>query len=160
TGSVRQWNLGARGPDRGGDAFGRVEFASYFRPPGSPGAINFSTANAATYGAIGYGNWTFATGVLTPWTAAAPPSVTSQYQPDVTNNLLHGFEGFRFPNQAYPPPPNTTFTPQTNGGTPADLNVGANYVPTDVPSYDVKANSQFRSDGLNEADELNLYQLN
>ena len=34
TGRVRQWQKTQGGPDRGGDTLGRVEFQSYFRPPG------------------------------------------------------------------------------------------------------------------------------
>jgi hypothetical protein len=103
TGRVHQWLVTAGGPDRGGDAFGRVEFQSYFRPPGSPGVINISTSavtpatGAYVNGAIGYGN--FATGVPTAWASG------SQYQPDVTNNPLHGFESFRFPTRTTRPIP-------------------------------------------------------
>jgi hypothetical protein len=151
TGRVTQWNPTNRTIDRGGDQFGRVEFSSYFRPPGSPGAINFSTTNPSTYGAIGYGSWNPA-GQFTAWTAG------TAYVPDLTNNLLHGFEAFRFPNQTYTPP---GFTPQQLGGSPADLNIPANaVVPTAYPTYDTIVNSRVRSDGLNEADEMNLYVLN
>jgi hypothetical protein len=150
TGQVRQWTAAPGSPDRGGDNYGRVEYFSYFRPPGSPGTINFSQVVPQTYGAITYGTWNYATGVPTPWFVGAP------YQPDVTNNPLHGFEAFRFPNQNYAAP----FLPQALGGSPFNQNVGANGVPMAFPTYDVHVNTQARSDGLNEADEMNLYTLN
>ena len=168
TGRVRQWSVTQGGPDKGGDWFGRVEYQSYFRPPGSPGTINFTTpftggvpVGEQPNGAITYGSWT--SGVATAWT------VGSAYQPDVTNNPLHGFEAFRFPNQSYTantlaPGANTTggaFTPQTVGGAPADLNLDvtntSSNVPTAYPTYDFQVNATVQSDGLNDADEQNLY---
>ena len=51
TGSVTTWNPAATAPNRGADVLGRVEFTSYFRPPGAPGVINTNytaTAGVAT----------------------------------------------------------------------------------------------------------------
>ncbi|HKI19825.1 MAG TPA: hypothetical protein VKA15_18195, partial [Isosphaeraceae bacterium] len=42
TGTVTQWNAGANPVRHGPDLFGRVEFYSYFRPPGSPGVLTFN----------------------------------------------------------------------------------------------------------------------
>jgi hypothetical protein len=149
TGRVHQWNVAAGGPDRGGDPYGRVEYQSYFRPAGAPGAIE--TNGVITFGTIN-------AGVSTAWTSGA------SYVPDVTNNLTHGFESFRYPNQTYMPP---GFTPQNVGGAPsggstvpATENVGANGAPTAYPTYDYSVNSIDHSDGVNEADELNIYQKN
>ena len=174
TGRVHQWQVTFGGPDRGGDPFGRVEHQSYFRPPGSPGVINDTTTTAAPQpgssldGTIAYGNW--AAGLATPWTLG------SQYEPDMTNNPLHGFEAFRFPNQTYTANPNaytaanmvnpsnntsaTAFTPQTNGGVPVDMFVDSNNMPMEYPTYDFQVNTSVHSDGVNEADEMNLYTPN
>ena len=43
TGLVTTWNQNRTQRDLGPDAVGRVEFSSYFRPPGSPGVINTAT---------------------------------------------------------------------------------------------------------------------
>ncbi len=146
TGRVQQWQVTQGGPDRGGDPVGRVEYQSFFRPPGSPGVINTTspavpTAGASPNGVIAYGSWT--AGVATPWTQGA------QYQPDLTNNALHGFESCRLPHQTYTPnaqafattninPSNNTapgaFTPQSNGGTPVDLFVDGNNMPIEYPT--------------------------
>src|SRR5262249_19715278 len=48
---------------------------------------------------------------------------------------------------------------QSVGGMPADLNT-TNNIPTALPTYDSRVNSLVRSDGMNEADELNLYTIN
>ena len=57
-----------------------------------------------------------------------------------------------------------TFTPQRAGGVPVDQNQlsGNLFLPGTLPTYDVKVNSSnnTNSDGLNEADEMNLYQPN
>ena len=40
TGRIVQWDgVDQTGPDAGADQWGRVEFSSYFRPPGLPGLI-------------------------------------------------------------------------------------------------------------------------
>ena len=74
------------------------------------------------------------------------------YLPDVTNNPLHGFEAAKNPNL---PGANNSYSPQANGGMPADQNV-ASGIPNSYPTYDLS----IRTDGLNEADELNLYRPN
>ena len=135
------------GPNLGGDQWGRVEFAGYFRPPGAPGFISLDSGGGATPGTVVYpsANLTF-------------PS----YLPDVTNNPLHGFEAQRFPNLNYPAPSVPPgFNPQWVGGVPIDLPVGTPpppatpypILPTTLPTYDLG----IRTNGLNEADEMNLY---
>ena len=173
TGRVRQWQITQGGPDRGGDSFGRVEYQSYFRPPGSPGVLNTTTntttpqTGSSMNGVISYGSWSG--GAATAWTSG------TQYQPDVTNNALHGFESFRFPNQTYAAnstnaytvtmtnPSNNTpgsFTPQSNGGVPVDYYVDVNNMPQMYQTYDFGVNSAVHSDGVNETEELNLYTPN
>ena len=49
TGSVTTWTRTPGARNTGADAFGRVEFTSYFRPPGAPGVI--ASAYAGTNGA-------------------------------------------------------------------------------------------------------------
>ena len=89
-----------------------------------------------------------------------------------TNNMLHGFESFRFPNLNYPAPPlppaHPAFSPQTAGGVPVDLPLSTPpppataypILPKTLPTYDNAVNGHVNSDGLNEADEMNLYQPN
>ena len=72
------------------------------------------------------------------------------YLPDVTNNPLHGFEAAKNPNL-----PDAGYAPQDNGGMPADQNV-ATGIPDAYPTYDLS----IRTNGLNEADEMNLYRPN
>ena len=74
------------------------------------------------------------------------------YLPDVTNNPLHGFESSKNPNL---PDSSGALSPQTNGGMPADQNVTSG-IPIDYPTYDLN----IRTNGLNDADELSLYQPN
>ena len=71
------------------------------------------------------------------------------YLPDVTNNPLHGFEAAKNPNLP------GGYAPQDNGGMPADENV-AEGIPDAYPTYDLS----IRTNGLNEADEMNLYRPN
>ena len=47
-----------------------------------------------------------------------PYAQNPTYVPDLTNNPLHSFESFRFPNQNYPGF-TPSFTPQQLGGSPA-----------------------------------------
>lgn len=170
TGHIVQWDgqSTAVGQDRGGDLWGRVEYSSYFRPPGLPGQVA-----PGPVGALGTGVITF------QWTTT--PTAPPVYPADMVsafpnnnsnnNNPLHGFEGQRFPNLNYPaPPPPTppTFSPQRAGGVPIDLPLGTPpypatpypILPTTLPTYDEKVNAHVNSDGLNEADEMNLYQPN
>jgi len=184
TGTVDAWTPGARGANRGTDAMGRVEFNSYFRPPGSPGMINTPFLITPSLPASANVYYTppllTTTGAITfnfpnPTGAAPPP-----YWPDQTSNPLHGFESYRFPSQNYDPNNNAplpnnvgAFTPQRIGGVPVDLNLdtavavppagngpGATNMPTAYPTYDYQANARVHSDGLNEADEMNLYSPN
>jgi hypothetical protein len=93
------------------------------------------------------------------------------YLPDLTNNPLHGFESYKIPNLTYGanatnpnyrPGGRQNYDPQDFGGMPVDLNGTANHQPTGYPTYDfhVNSNANVRSDGLNEADEMNLYVQN
>jgi len=204
TGSIRTFNTTTAGPaatNLGPDAWGRVSYYSYFRPPGAPGVINTNytppiapvTTTAGllpeipltTLGATYYPSLVaLAAGTPAPFytvglPAGSPGSGTNPvvpgstvpiltfptYQPDVTNNPLHGFEFFKVPNllSAYGgtnPNRNRPYNPQDFGGMPIDLNVGTNNIPTAYPTYDFSVDSKVHSDGLNEADEVNLYALN
>ena len=148
SGRVLRWNVSWPAGDIGADAFGRVDFAGYFRPPGSPGVIGLASATGgATPGAVVYpsasDNRFYSCG-LNPANLTFP-----SYLPDVTNNPLHGFEAAKNPNL---PDPSGNFSPQLNGGMPADQNLVSG-IPQAYPSYDLN----IRTNGLNEADEMNLY---
>ena len=106
-----------------------------------------------------------------PWTSGEPYPIT--LLTNVTtgvlagslpenNNPLHGFEAQRFPNLNYPPVTPNSFTPQRAGGVPVDQNTNPNwsYLPGTLPTYNAQSNGKVNSDGLNEADEMNLYQPN
>ena len=161
TGHVLQWD-GTHtnpGPDLGGDSWGRVEYSSYFRPPGLPGQVVLP--GGTNPGAVVYPpTWT--SGANYPADMVTPNIANNNSH---NNNPLHGFESFRFPNLQYstgaPPPPH--FTPQLVGGVPIDLPVPVPLllpppaIPSTLPTYDAKANANVNSDGLNEADEMNLY---
>ena len=151
TGRVLQWN-GTSGwtystpnySDVGNDQWGRVVNYSYFRPPGLPGQVSLSGG-----------------GDSFPW-ASGSPYPSNIVTPNVANNNshnnnpLHGFESFRFPNLAY----GGTFTPQRMGGVPVDQpSPPPPGLPSTMPTYDVHVNGlpSTNSDGLNEADEMNLY---
>ena len=112
TGSVVAWTKSAGGltvTAAGADPLGRVNFYSYYRPPGSPGSVASylatTTTPPATLGAIYYpsnatGNNFFYTNG--PNNNPAPPAPASAlayptFLPDVTNNPLHAFEFFRLP---------------------------------------------------------------
>jgi hypothetical protein len=151
TGSVGQWTYGPGAPPRGFDAYGRVEYTSYFRPPGAAGAVSFNPGGTFP---VGY-RW----GAVQV-TYNFPNGAT--YWPDQTSNPTHGFESFRFPGQAYAGAGGAAagFTPQRLGGMPIDVAANVDtlgVVPTAYPTYDFQVNAKFRSDGLNEADEMNLY---
>ena len=170
TGRVVQWNgaTPAVGPDLGGDQWGRVEFGSYFRPPGLPGQVAPGDPALTGTGVISF-QWT-----TTPATPPLYPTDLISNVPTTppnnshNNNPLHGFESFRYPNVPYstvtPPPP--VFTPQRVGGVPFDLPVPPTppppipAIPSTLPTYDYHVNASVNSDGLNEADEINLYQPN
>jgi hypothetical protein len=178
TGAATTWNQGRRAANHGADAVGRVEFSSYFRPPGSPGAIATNYSVDTTTGVVTPADAAVAMGsVLFPDYANFytdvynPAGITATaggaqyaYLPDMTSNPLHGLEQARFPNQAY-----ANFTPQRSGGSPAGVtnpaggayqNVDANDIPIAFPTYDYYINANFQSDGLNDADEMNLYSPN
>ncbi len=187
TGSVTTWTAGGSAPNNGPDAVGRVEFTSYFRPPGAPGVIttnyvaNSTSTGIPTVVGDGLGTIQFPGNSANYYIDGYNPAgitvntggATYAYLPDGTSNPLHGLEQGRFPNQAYVAGGN--LTPQRSGGSPAGitsptpgplgpggtyLNVDATDIPTAYPTYDFYINSNFNSDGLNEADEMNLYTLN
>ena len=152
TGRIVQWDgvNQTTGPNAGGDQWGRVEYSSYFRPPGLPGLV--TPSGGTTPGAVTF-PWTsteaYPTTLVTnvvPTPAPTPPS---------NSNPLHGFEAQRFPNLNY----SGNFNPQHAGGVPIDLNQNTNltYLPGTLPTYDPSVNGKVNSDGLNEADEMNLY---
>jgi len=166
TGRIRQWNAfptwtkGA-GPDAGGDQWGRVEYYSYFRPPGLPGVV--APTPPGSSGPL-------TTPVAFPWTNTEPYPTTmvtnnpAPPNPPSNSNPLHGLESQRFPNLNYPST-GTSWNPQHAGGVPIDQNPMAaplTYLPAELPTYDasVNGNPKVNSDGLNEADEMNLYVLN
>ncbi len=91
TGTVTQWNAGSSPVAHGPDQHGRVEFYSYFRPPGLPGVLNYNPFPAA-----------YRSGAVT----ISYPASGTAYLPDQTNNPTHGFESFRFPSQNYTANPN------------------------------------------------------
>ncbi len=156
TGSIVQWDgVNTKpGPNAGADMFGRVEYSSYFRPPGLPGQVEAS-------GGAAPGSVTF------PWTSGEVyPTMLVQNMGAGINgpsdsNPLHGFESQRFPNLNYPTS-GGIFNPQRAGGVPIDANAsaGLTYLPAKFPTYDASVNGKANSDGLNEADEMNLYTPN
>ncbi len=194
TGHVYSWNSNPTTVvNRGGDGYGRVEFNSYFRPPGSPGIINSSYTYTESTGVVTPNVTSTALGAIyfpqpnnSPNTQfygsgpnPSPAGITQTsptvypYLPDLTSNPLHGLEAGRFPNQSYTSANGATV--QNMGGSPVGVTnpnypgPGAQYldvdttngnVPNALPSYDYYVNSQFHSDGLNDADEMNHYYPN
>ena len=179
TGSVTPWTSGIAA---GADPLGRVLFYSYYRPPGSPGSIASSPSTATppptigTLGAIYYpsnatgNNFFYTNGPNNNPVPPAPGSALAYptYLPDVTNNPLHAFEFFRLPpvisgnpndphasGRLHIPVPAGTGTPQCRWtpGTATD----SHGFPTSFPTYDYQVNSMEHTDGLNDADEMNLY---
>ena len=147
SGRVLRWGVPWPTGDVGADGLGRVNFAGYFRPPGAPGLISVAPGSAAAPGSIVYPS---AQNDLFYTSAPNPANLTfPSYLPDVTNNPLHGFESFKNPNL---PAANGNYSPQAIGGMPADQNL-ASGIPGGYPTYDLK----LRNNGLNEADEMNLY---
>ncbi len=221
TGRVAQFTVNFGGgmtrPNRnnvGPDNYGRVQFSSYFRPPGAPGLISIEYNNVvyngnsvttpptaspvpaqANLGQIYYpSDAPYYSGAvpnpINPIVGASgtpsPPATTAtNYLPDLTNNPLHGFESYKIPN-LFQNPGNTPgyvtqpYFPQNMGGMPIDQgalstnNTAGNptvpagftgppaspAVPATFPTYDVAVNSTDRSDGMNDADEMNLYVQN
>ncbi len=150
SGRVLRWGIPWPAGDVGADGLGRVDFAGYFRPPGAPGVISVNPGSGAPLGAIVYpsaNNDSFYTSGANPANLTFP-----SYLPDVTNNPLHGFESAKNPNLS---DASGGFTPQSNGGMPADQNLTSG-IPVGYPTYD----PNIRTNGLNEADELNLYRSN
>ena len=129
TGRIVQWDgqNPRAGADRGGDLWGRVEYSSYFRPPGLPGQVAPGPVGAPGTGVISF---LWATNPTPPNPPLYPADMVSAVPNNNSdnNNPLHGFEGQRFPNLNYPTPPNPpafpTFSPQRAGGVPIDLPLG------------------------------------
>ena len=111
--------------------------------PPAPGLISVAPDGGAAPGTIVYpsAHDLFYTSGPNPANLTFP-----LYLPDVTNNPLHGFEAAKNPNLP------GGYAPQDNGGMPADENV-AEGIPDAYPTYDLN----IRTNGLNEADEMNLY---
>jgi hypothetical protein len=159
TGRVFQWNGATAAPmDLGNDQWGRVQFFSYYRPPGLPGWVEPSSGAAP--GTVQFSQWT--SGFVYPTSIVSNSPTLTTPAPNLyhNNNPLHGFLSWLYPNLTYGGP----FTPQRVGGAPFDLNANPNNanVPGTLPTYDFHVNSAAatRSDALNEADEMNLYQPN
>src|SRR5208282_5927699 len=173
TGRIVQWdafqNYNKAGPDAGNDQWGRVEYYSYFRPPGLPGQVTPTPPGTP-------GPYTTPVTFL-PWTSTEfyPTTMVTNNNlpnpaptPPSNSNPLHGFEAQRFPNLNYTGNTNS-WNPQHAGGVPIDLNQNLNlgYLPAGalitggptagLPTYDASVNGKVNSDGLNEADEMNLY---
>ena len=83
----------------------------------------------------------------------------------MTNNPLHAFEFFKLPPvisgnpTTHTPPAGFTFQFQQNRNPamPLDGAVDSHGFPTSFPTYDYQVNSMEHTDGLNDADEMNLY---
>src|SRR5262249_25414028 len=135
----------------GGDWYGRVNFNSYFRPPGLP---------IQTYVA-GDLNTPNIPGPLQPNTTPH-----AALNPDRTNNPDHGLEAYLAPTPRAGPPP---LSGLQLAGMPANWDSTQNQeVPVTSgaigaagflapPTFDYRVNTQMNNDGLNEADEMNLY---
>jgi hypothetical protein len=171
TGSVTPWNTTSTAA--GADPFGRVLFKSYYRPPGSPGSVAPYVATAPpTTGAIYYPSsstsntyfYTNGPNNNSPPLPAASALPYPTFLPDVTNNPLHAFEFFRLPPvvassgvSGHGITATATFQFQRNGGMLVDQNQDTYGFPIKFPTYDNSANASKQSDGLNDADEMNLY---
>ena len=150
SGLALRWGVPWPAGDVGADALRAGRLRRLFPTPRRPGLISVDPGSGATPGAIVYpsaSNDLFYTGGPNPANLAFP-----SYLPDVTNNPLHGFEAAKNPNL---PDANGGYAPQGNGGMPADQNVAAG-IPVAYPTYDLS----IRTNGLNEADEMNLYRPN
>lgn len=167
TGEVSTWmRPGRRSSNYGPDNFGRVQFTSYFRPAGIAGPINsvMSFANppagASPYGAITPGPNSY----YSTWSNGTPTAISGgeTYLPDVTNNPYHGYESYKIPNQLQNPGGGASnpLPPASVGGMPIDQPPGSGNYPSTFPTYDNMVNSKGRLDGVNEADEMNLYSPN
>ena len=166
TGQVQAWNAGGNA-NVGPDNYGRVRFSSYFRPAGVAGDINAVWPAAPThpYGAI----TATTTGTYVRWlnTGGFQTLNSGQpYFPDMTNNPLHGYEQYKVPNTnqvAGVTAAAVTYNPTSVGGMPvlpAGGNPTAQTPPATWPTYSNSVNSASRSDGVNDADEMNLYAPN
>ncbi|WP_165229754.1 hypothetical protein [Aquisphaera insulae] len=168
TGSVTPWTTTYQA---GADALGRVRFSSYYRPPGTPGSVTpYSASTPPTTGEVYYpvsgttGNYFYTNGPTNNPNSLPFPT----YLPDVTNNPLHAFEFFRLPpviaggGPGHTPSGTWTFQFQRSGGMPVNrtLDTAGHLFPIQYPTYDATAMASKSSDGLNDADEMNLYNPN
>ena len=185
TGSVTPWTSTARPP--GADPLGRVQFNSYYRPPGSPGSIASSPtrrtatppATVGTLGAIYYPSNATGNNLLLHATARtttrhhARPTGLSDLPARRDQQPAARFEFFKLPPIVTPaarprrtrPPAGFTFQfqqqsePRAMPLRPA-LPTGYEHraFPDRVP--DLRLSGQLaaqHTDGLNDADEMNLY---
>ncbi|WP_406701087.1 hypothetical protein V5E97_20090 [Singulisphaera sp. Ch08] len=155
----------------GADENGRVAFVKHFRPPGVavatppglalPGTLLASNPHTPGAGPIWYpyeNNSYWLKGIGNP----APPTSTTVVGPathmipvDLTNNLFHGFEGYRLPRT----PGGLTALSTVIGGMPFNNYPAVPAAPPNpwVPTYDQTINTVTQSANLNEADEMQLY---
>ena len=87
------------GPDAGGDQWGRVEYSSYFRPPGLPGQVDALAGGTALHhrGHLPLDEYRSLSDHHGHEQWPQPPLPT----PPSNSNPLHGFEAQRFPNLNY-----------------------------------------------------------
>ena len=205
TGAVNSWYSGVRTINQGPDMFGRVEFNSYFRPPGGPGVISTGYTVDEAHGTVTSTEGTNLGAINYP--AAGPPGAPPQ------NLVYYGSGPTPNPATANPNFPTTTLSQhgravsvpagldeqsaaQSGGGPlpepglprgrcarvhgsaarrqpggadgpgrralPLNVDSSNGDVPTSLPTYDYYVNAGVTppSDGLNDADEMNLYQPN
>ena len=121
-----------------------------FPTPRRPGLISLDSDGGATPGAIVYPS---ASNDLFYTSGPNPANLTfPSYLPDVTNNPLHGFEAAKNPNL---PDANGNYSPRPSAACPP-IRTSPRGSPTRYPTYDLN----IRTNGLNEADEMNLYRPN
>ncbi|MGE3820452.1 MAG: hypothetical protein AB7I30_13640, partial [Isosphaeraceae bacterium] len=147
-------------PNRGADRYGRVSFFNYFRPPGAPTAAIGGAVSHPLIDPVNLPNEALLH-VVRP-DGMGGTGVT----PDVRTNPYHGYESVRNPALT------AGFTnPLFTAGSPTNRDATGNPVPTysggmlaptpNGPSSitnDVNSRTYFLSSGLNEADEMNLYE--
>lgn len=155
----------------GADDRGRVAFVKHFRPPGlalatPPGLALPATLLDANPNTPGSGptwypyesNSYWLKGIANP----APPTSKTVVAPatqmipvDLTNNLFHGFEGYRMPRleTGFPAQPIII------GGMPFNNTPAIPAAPPNpwTPTYDQTINTAQTLANLNEADEMQLY---
>ncbi len=143
-GRVTTWNT--RNELAGADKWGRVSFFRYFRPPGMAPMwntqANDSTGNTVDTPPPG--------GYMPPQRAPGIVLLSPTAALDETNNISHGYESARNPKVT--PPPAPPFGPELVAGMPFEN--------ATVPTYTTSINTNKVLAGLNEADEMRLYESN